>query len=279
MDMHTASSTLAWNLPRRRFMASTGGAILGWMSGLVRGEEPQLAALIDEAPQSHVLIPALRMALSARDAILAVADYEAIFHKTELVGRKTNTSRMQVKLRHAPFSVYVKYLEPHAGREAIYVSGSYDHKVIVHDTGLASLAGTLKLDPQGSTAMDGNRYPITRVGMQHLVSAVIDQWLALAKSNASGVTVNHYPNAKIGEVSCSTIETVLSQSNTPGAFQTTRLYIDAATRFPIRVQQYLFPSRRGQKPVLAEDYLYQQIKTDIGLAQIDFDPSHPQYGY
>ena len=264
---------------RRGFLAVAGAGALSLLPQSAPAEEIQMAALIDQAPQSHPLIAALRTALIAQDAARALMDYESSFTKTEMVGRKSLTARMLLKIRHAPFSAYVKYLDPHAGREAIYVTGQNNNQVVVHDTGLAALVGTLSLDPTGSTAMEDSRYPVTKIGMQNLVEAVMGMWLAQAKQNATGITVNHFPNAKIGEQSCRTIETILAQPIGTISYQTTRLYIDTATQLPVRVQQYAFPTRRGQKPVLVEDYLYQQIRANISLADIDFDPQNPRYGY
>jgi len=256
-----------------------GAGTLGWLQSAVNAEEIKLAALIDQAPQAHALIPALRSALAAQDAVQLLTDYEASFTKTEKIGRSIITSKLQLKVRHEPYSVYVKYLDPHAGREAIYIAGRNDNKVIVHDTGLASLVGTLKLDPTSSTAMNENRYPINRIGMKLLVETIMGMWLTQAKKNATGITVNNYPNSKIGDQSCQAIETVLAQPIGTESFHTTRLYIDSTTKLPVRLQQYAFPERRGQKPVLVEDYLYQNVKTNIALTDIDFDPNNPRYGY
>ena len=269
----------AEKLGRRAFLAVMGAGTVSLLHHPIRAEEVKLAALIDQAPQAHVLIPALRAALEAQDAARALMDYEASFTKTELVGRKSLTTRMHLKVRHAPFSVYLKYLDPHAGREATYFAGRNKNQVVVHDTGLASLVGTLSLEPTSPTAMDENRYPITKAGVQNLIETVMGQWLAQAKENVAGITVNLYPNSKIGDQACHTVETVLAQPVGTESFQTTRLYIDSATKLPVRVQQFAFPNRRGQKPVLVEDYLYQNIRSNISLGDIDFDPQNSRYGY
>ena len=266
-------------LGRREFLAVAGAGALSLFRQTAHAEEVRLAALVDQAPQTHALIPALRTALAAQDAVKLLTDYEANFTKTELIGRKSLTTRMQLKVRHTPFSVYLKFIDPNAGREAIYVSGKNSNQVIVHATGLAALVGTLSLDPTGSTAMEDNRHPITKVGMLSLVEMVMGQWLAQAKLNVTGITVNNFPNSKIGEQPCQTIETVLAQPTGTNSFQTTRLYVDAATKLPIRVQHFAFPDRRGQKPVLVEDYLYQTVRSNISLADIDFDSRNPRYGY
>lgn len=264
---------------RREFLAVAGAGAWNLFGRSAQADDIQLAALVDRVPQTHALIPALRTALAAQDAAKSLTDYEANFTKTELIGRKSLTSRIQLKVRHSPFSVYLKFIDPNAGREAIYVSGKNSNHVVVHATGIAALVGTLSLDPAGSTAMEDNRYPITKVGVLSLVEMVMGQWLAQAKQNAAGITVNNFPNSKIGEQACQTIETVLAQPIGTNSFQTTRLYIDTATRLPIRVQQYAFPERRGQKPVLVEDYLYQNIRSNISLTDIDFDTQNPRYKY
>ncbi len=275
----TFNSTDAGFWGRREFLAVAGVGALSLFRQSAHAENVQLAALVDQAPQTHVLIPALRTALAAQDAVKALTDYDASFTKTELIGRKSLTTRMHLKVRHAPLSVYLKFIDPNAGREAIYVSGKNSNQVVVHTTGLAALVGTLSLDPTGSTAMEDNRYPITKAGMLSLVESVMGQWLAQVKQNATGISVNNYPNSKIGDQPCQTIETVLAQPMGTNLFQTTRLYIDAATKLPIRVQQYAFPDRRGQKPVLVEDYLYQNVRSNISLTDIDFDSKNPRYGY
>ncbi len=273
----TRSGAGIWG--RREFLAVAGAGALSLLRQSAHAEDVRLAALVDQSPQSHPLIPALRAALAAQDVVKSLTDYEANFTKTELMGRKSLTTRMQLKVRHAPFSVYLKFMDPNAGREAIYVSGKNSNQVVVHATGLASLVGTLSLDPTSSTAMEDNRYPITKVGMLSMVEMVMGQWLAQAKQNATGISVNNFPNSKIGEQPCQTIETVLAQPLGTNSFQTTRLYIDLATKLPIRVQQFAFPDRRGQKPVLVEDYLYQNVRSNISLAEIDFDSRNPRYGY
>ncbi len=266
-------------LGRRSFLALMGAGVLGSFQSPVFAGETKLAALIDASPQTHVLIPALRTALASLDVLQTINDYEANFTKTEKVGRSTITSKLHLKVRHEPFSVYVKYLDPHVGREAIYIQGRNDNKVVVHGTGLASLAGTMRLDPNSSTAMSENRYPIFKVGMKLLVENIIGVWINQAKQNAGGITVNNYPNSKIGDQSCHAIETVLTLPIGTDSYQTTRLYFDSATKLPVRLQQYAFPDRRGQKPTLVEDYLYQNVKTNLALQDVDFDPSNPRYGY
>lgn len=265
---------------RRQFLSIAAGiGVWRLIDRESSAEELRIAALIDQAPQTHPLIPALRSAMRALDAAKQLTDYEAVLMKTERVGRDTLTAKLQLKVRHQPFSVYVKYLEPHAGREALFVQGKNNNQLVVHDTGLASLVGTLHLDPLSSRAMSENRYPMTKAGLVHMTESLMEQWMTLVKSEATGITVNNYPNAKIGNQACQTIEVVLAEPVGSNSYQTSRLYVDATSGLPIRIQQFDFPTRRGQKAVLAEDYLYQSLRTNLNLKDFDFDPANPQYGY
>ena len=75
----------------------------------------------------------------------------------------------KMKVRHEPFSVYMHFDEPHAGREVIFVEGRNNNNLLVHEAGFASLIGTLELEPTGSQAMAENRYPITKAGIQKMI--------------------------------------------------------------------------------------------------------------
>lgn len=269
-------------LRRRDFLVHCCGAASALGVGVVVGQNlfadrTQIAARIEEAPESHPLIPALKMATESLVALDAIKDYRATFVKRELIDRSVKESRMELKLREDPFSVYLKFLQPHAGREVLLVSGQNDGKLLVRDVGLAGLAGTISLDPTGSYAMAENRYPVTMIGMRTMVATVLEQWLGETK--ADDLTVNLYPNARIGKVACKAIETSHGSTRSGARFQMTRLYIDNDHGLPIRVQQYDVPSRRESQPPLVEDYLYSDLKTNTGLSDIDFSTKNPKYGF
>lgn len=271
------------DLTRRRFLLQSGGALAAAGTGIFVGNHlfanpVEIAAKVDNAPQGHPLVPALKEGTAALEALTGVKDYVANFIKKELVGRKFIEHQIAMKLREEPFSVYLKFLKPHTGREVLYVDGQNNNMLKVRDVSFAaSLVGTLDLDPKGSYAMDENRYPITRIGMRFMTAAVLEQWLAETK--IQGLSVNFYPNARIGERSCKAIESTHSNPRWGGKFQMTRLYIDKGTGFPVRVQQYGWPTRQNAQPPLIEDYLYTNVQTNVNLADMDFDPKNPQYRF
>ena len=265
---------------RRDFLRSgaflaTGLLTIGFAADLAVAET-QIASRIAEAEQSHALIPVLRLAAQSLETMEAIEDYEAVLVKRELIGSELRTSQMQIRLREEPKGVYLKFIEPHAGREVIFQPEANDGMMQVHETGIASLVGTLEIDPQGDLALRENRYPINKIGLRNLLSLMIDRWLQ--ETEVSGAQVKYYPNATVGELSCKVVEVTYAQKQDDLRYQTSRLYIDAATNLPVRVQNYEF-NPRGGEAVLVEDYYYSNLQTDVGLENIDFDTTNPNYGF
>ncbi len=270
------------NRSRRQFLTSTAAVAFSLGAGAIVGKSlfadpTQLALRVDKAPESHPLIPALQMGTAALKTLEAVEDYTATFTKREMIGQKLVDTQMEMKFRHKPFSVYLKFIKPSIGREVLYVAGQNNSKIKAHDVGFSSLAGTLTLDVDGSFAMADNRHPITKIGMHNLISIVLEQWLAETKM--SDMTVNFYPKARIGKVSCKAIETSHRSQESGAKYSMTRLYVDSSTGLPIRVQQFDFPQKNKKKAELVEDYLYSNVQTNVGLKDSDFSTSNPKYGF
>jgi hypothetical protein len=261
---------------RRRFLGLTAAAAAMLASQRARSEATSIERLAD-VPTDHALLPALKLVGESLDAISKFDGYEATFIKNELIGRKMLSSQMQIKVRHAPFSVYMKYIVPHAGREVIFVEGQNGGNLLAHETGFASLIGTLSLAPTDRKVMEENRYPITQFGMKKLAQEVFDHLLLDVKS--TGVSVNLFPQSKIGEVACKTLEVNYATPTAVRTFQSARIYIETATSLPIRIQNYAFPARRNEQPALVEDYFYTAIKPNAQLLAADFDINNPKYGF
>ena len=269
-------------LSRRLFLGKAAGCLaaglsLPFLPRLASAEVKLAARITTEAGPSHTLSPAFKVAVAGLEALAGVKDYEALFVRKELVNGSLVNSQIQVKLRHEPFSVYLKFIEPNAGREVIYVSGKNDGKLLVHETGIASLVGTLSLDPAGSMAMNGNRYPVTMIGLRTMTETVIEKWLQV--KDEKDIKVNVYPNATIGDLSCKVVESILAKPVEGIPLQTCRLYLEKATGYPVRVQSLGFPAKAGDKQETVEDYFYSKLKTNVELTDKDFDAENPAYGF
>lgn len=226
---------------------------------------------------SHPLKPCIVKAEASLAALEEIKDYSTILFKKEAIQNKLVNQTLTMKARHEPFSVYLKFEEPHAGREVIYVDGVNKGRFIVHETGLKALAGTLSFTPTSKEALAENRYPITQAGMAKMLEIVVAQWKADAQYQE--VQVKEVANMKVGEEACLMIETVHPQPRDHFKFHKTRLYLHNDTQLPIRLEQYMWPEKEGGEPVLVEEYTYTQIKTNIGLTDIDFDKTNPAYQF
>lgn len=184
---------------------------------------------------------------------------------------------MRLKLREEPFSVYLYFLDPNKGREVIYVEGKNNNMLMVHETGVKALAGTVSLDPKSKDAMADNKYPVTMIGMRTMLERVIAQWEEEGKF--AETTVQYYPDAKLGDVACTVIESSHPKPRDNFKFHMTRLYIDKTTLYPVRVEQYGFPGKGDKQPPLLEEYTYSQIKPNLGLTDKDFDHTNPSYAF
>jgi hypothetical protein len=184
---------------------------------------------------------------------------------------------MRMKVREEPFSVYMYFLEPHEGREAIFVDGRNSNKLLVHETGLASLIGTLELEPTSSQVMAENRYPVTKAGMANMVRTVIEQWEEESKYGETDV--KYFEDARIGDVACRVIESSHPTPRKQFKFHMTRLWIEVESGLAVRIQQFGFPKTKDAKPPVLEDYTFSKIKPEVRLTDRDFDPENPSYNY
>lgn len=266
---------------RRSFLKN--GAVLCLAAAAAHGvpqgafSDTRLAARIAEAEASHPLVPVLKLASKSLDAMEQIQDYQAVVIKKEVVGGKLLSSQMEMKFREEPMSVYLKFIDPSPGRQVLYVKGQHNGNMVVRETGIASLVGAIEVDPEGKLAKEHNRYPITRIGLKNMLTSLTERWLKETKND--GIECKYYPSAKIGDVSCEVVEISYPQATKDTRLALSRLYIDPSSRLPIRLQNYEFAAKAGEQPVLVEDYYYTNLKTNVGLKDIDFDKKNPAYGF
>jgi hypothetical protein len=249
-----------------------------------RGRASPSAAKPTQSPnrkENQPLAKALALAQDSLDALNQIKDYTCIFVKRERVGGELlPQERLEMKLRHHPISVYMRFLEPEssAGQEAIYVEGQNDGKLIGHTTGLKGrVVGSVPLDPTGYLAMMNNRYPITNAGMKNLATLLLK--LGKRSDLLKNCRVKFVEDQKVDERPCLLIE--IDNPRTPGEFKlaTARIWLDREWNVPVRFESWEWPEESGAEPVLLEQYSYLQLKFDQGLTDLDFDPANPAYDF
>jgi outer membrane lipoprotein-sorting protein len=100
------------------------------------------------------------------NAMAGVYDYRGTLVKRELFGDELIEQTIEFKFSR-PFKVYVKYIEPHAGREGIYIRGSNRNRLRAHKGSVPDVA--VSLNPLGRAAMEDNHHPITSFGLERML--------------------------------------------------------------------------------------------------------------
>jgi len=275
----------------RKLLRSAAGAFLtGTLAiSLVGGPyvlrlssaEDKIAKKVDDnvrlGADKHPLGPALQMARSSQETLAKVKDYSTVFIKKERIKGKLLQQSMLMKVRQDPFAVYIKYQDPHAGREVIYVDGKNKGKLLVHEEGIVGLVGTLSFAPTSPEAMEENRHPVSKAGMKTMLDLLVAQWESELKYGETDV--KFYPNAKVGSVDCKLIESSHPEKRPHFNFQKSCLYVDKQTNLPIRLEQYGFPAKAGEASPVEEEYSYTNIRLNIGLTETDFDTKNKNYNF
>jgi hypothetical protein len=234
-------------------------------------------------PAEKQALPDLERALALARHSLArldkTKDYTATFSKRERVGDELmDEERNEIKLRHEPFSVYLRVIAPSssAGQEVIYVAGKHDGNLIAHTTGFGSnVIGRVSLDPHGFIATRGNRYTIKDVGLKNLVNKLLE--LGGRKELFRDSTVK-IEAIQFAERPCKQVE--IDSPRPVGDFRLAiaRIVLDDEWDVPVHFESHEWPPG-GKKPVLNETYSYYDLKFDVGLTDRDFDPDNPAYAF
>jgi hypothetical protein len=230
----------------------------------------------------HPLTPVLKMARDGLERMdKSIADYECMMVKRERIdGKLGDYQYVHTKVRNKPFSIYMYFLAPDAvkGREAIYVEGQNDGKLIGHDSGFKGrLVKRLYLDPNSPLVMANQRYPITKAGIRNLTKELIE--VGEHDSQFGECEVKFFQGAKVQDRVCTCIQVVHPVPRKNFRFHLARIYIDDELQIPIRYESYDWPQKEGGQPVLLEEYTYMKLKLNVGLKDSDFDADNPNYNF
>jgi hypothetical protein len=237
---------------------------------------------LEPRPGEHPLMPALRIAQEGVKHIDAnIKDYSAILYKQERINGELHDQEVAfVKVRHQPFSVHMFFLAPNKGRECLYVEGpaGTDGKLHARDCGFRRKLGVFKLDPEGKLAMDGQKYPITKIGIRNLTTELI---MVASNDIKYGECEVHTAQTEIGPANGAKRPVTLIEATHPTPrknfrFHKAQVFIDNELRVPIRYASYLWPSAPGEQPPLEEAYTYLNLKVNNGFTDADFDPKNPE---
>jgi len=245
---------------------------------------------------SHPLDAVLRIAKDAMETHKRLhRTYRATVRKRERIGKDLGPeSKMELKLRYRQedsqsglrqMDVYLKFLEPksQAGRELIWKEGFNDGLMVVHEAGLLNIT-KIELSPTSRLAMLGNRYPVSDIGIERLLTKL------LAKGNRDrqlgDCQVNLIDSVDVAGRNCKRIEVchperevTIGDKTIEHEFYKAIIDIDHQHGVPIRYASYMWPENSDGQPVLDEEFLYENLEINAELDDQDFDPDNPAYNY
>ncbi len=227
----------------------------------------------------HPLMPVLRALKASQEEIdRNVRDYSCTLVKRERVnGELGDSQHIFMKVMHQPFSVYMRFLQPYAGREVVYVAGQNDGKLVALEAGFTRMLGKMNLDPTGTRAMNGQKYPITDVGMRNLIVKLSKMWEAETQFAECEVTTKVDSAAEHCRI-CNRPTTMVRVDHPVARqnfkFNVARLFFDNELKVPIHFDAYIWPEKEGGEPQLEESYTYTNLKINNNFTARDFDANN-----
>lgn len=250
-------------------------------------EKPTVQAIPEGHHSGHVALLLNLLLLEKASARLEqVTHYTATFLKQERIdGELSERQVMQLKMRHSPFSVYLKWLEGgDVGRELLYVEGQNSNKMLVHVGGFKGrFLPSLKLDPNGSLAMAEARYPITKAGLLELVKLAVLYRQSDIKQK-SGVRCHMIENHEFEERPCYCFTIEYDNADISKTYRKSITLIDRETLMPVVIKNFTWPDQvdadtteNTDEATLIEFYAFKDINMSEQLADIDFDRGNSKY--
>ncbi len=243
-------------------------------------------SMIDAA--EHPFDPLLAVAdASIKEIDKNIRDYKATLVSQVFADGKLQPEKyLHCKIRHkqtregkeVPFSVYTLFLKPeeNLGQEAIWVEGWHAGNLVAHTTGFLNVKRAY-LDPEGSIAMRGNRYPIRDIGVRNLIVKMAEIGTRDRAHGECEVTIKR--KVEINGVKCTMLQAVHPVKRDYFEFHIARIFIDDARNIPIAYEGYVWPEQAGGEPQLVEKYYYTDIEINVGLTDKDFDAGNEEYNY
>lgn len=218
--------------------------------------------------------------------LLKTPDYTAQFVKQELVrGELLDEQEMEMKVRHQPFSIYLKWVTGEAGREVLYVDGMNDGRMTAHGGGWKARLPAVHLELNSHLALAESRHPITSAGLLQLTKTMLE----FHRADLQTKRVSRCEKLSDQVFDGRTCHTYLIEYTHPKASEQYRksiCLIDKEWSIPVYTRN--FGWLNGDAPAdadehdaatLVEFYSYSNVKFRSNLLALDFDHTNEEYRF
>ncbi|HYW78429.1 MAG TPA: DUF1571 domain-containing protein, partial [Thermoguttaceae bacterium] len=152
-----------------------------------------------------------------------------------------------------------------------------DGKLIARRGGTRLAYFTKALDPESELAMQGNRYPVTQIGIKSLIGRLYE--VGREDVQYGECDVQYLEDVAVNGRNCTVIQVTHPVRRTNFQYHMARIFLDNELQVPIRFAAYDWPSGGDDRPVLLEEYTYIDLKLNLGLTDWDFDTRNEEYGF
>lgn len=247
-------------------------AALACFAAACRGLGPPAEPLFDPGTATDVraLEPAeFDVHIERAHAFLAQrSDYAATLEARELIDGQLVAKLLDLEAQVEPFRVALAiHLPPKdAGRAVFWDSTWNDGDLAVVVPGMVgSILGRLNLDPEGSLAMNGQRHPVTDIGIPRLLAQIESRW-----SEVRGHDVRVEAGSTLLAERPAQLVAFLVPTEREGVEELHRIGFDVEWSVPV---YYALEERQANgERVLLEEYLYRALRWDQGFSEADFRP-------
>ena len=251
----------------------------------VTNPDGELAKAMASSPESRLRYK-VALLKRGRDALRLVKCYTAQLRKQEVVrGELLDEQVMSIKCRHHPFSIYLVWQIGDVGREAIYVEGKNNGKLIAHDGGWKSRLPAFSMLTDGSLAMKDARCPITTAGLLGLTEAMIEiHQNDLKRSNFASCEID--PHGRFDGRPCSMFTTKYKSADDSPVYRKSITLIDHKWNLPVQTKHFEWSTTGKTKPeteldreTIIESYSFTDIKLGCQLTDHDFERTNLEYHF
>ncbi|MDA2916776.1 DUF1571 domain-containing protein [Nitrospinae bacterium AH_259_B05_G02_I21] len=243
-------------------------AVLGGAVALVASVSARSA----QSPDPYKLL------VSTRDSFASIHGYTATFTKHERVNGDLMPRETVFMKFQKPFKIYMKWLGgTKEGQEVLFVKGENGNRILAHPGFAGTIGGminlilpTFAISPDGPSAMQGNRHPITGAGIGMLIEKIIRVNSKALASNDLSLT--HKGDVEVDGRPSVLVERILPQKDGYPAHRT-HYYIDKEYNLPVKVVLRDWSGR------LTASYEYTALVLNPGLKPADFEIRNKEYRF
>jgi len=232
------------------------------------------------------LVEKIRLIERGIEFLSKMPDYTAQFVKQELVnGDLLDEQEMEMKVRHAPFSIYLKWVTGEQGREILFVDGAHDGYMKAHGGGWKARLPTVSLEPTSSIAMAESRYPVNKAGLLELAKMMLDvHRLDLEQKRIA--RCEKLADQMFDERPCHAFLIEYKDRKSSEQYRKSISLIDKEWSIPVYTRNFGWLD--GQVPAdeeqhdtasLIEFYSYSKIQFRTKLVAMDFDHTNEDYRF